>query len=575
MSTFGDVSVGFTSFQDIHVNANESHQVSPRRDLPTTTPGIQRQIMNDESAGKYILSGLKDLQDKLRRLELNRHQVTNDLETWSNEKELYRNLSVSPKKISAVSTPMSTYRNDLTSKESFRRSTLRKSIGEKSSVFSIEKQRCCDSIEVRDKIVDRPNGFEFSPLNAVGSTPRHHSNNNTNDSTLPKFLITPASKLNDSVGTKCQFLEEELERMKRKVSSAEKDRASAFEKQIRTEREKVSTALENHAKSARLNNLQANYQDLASRNKDYLQKLDSLREELKVEKHQKQLIVHRNIDLETEAEAKLMLDSGNLRNSEETSQSSYSHNRQNRSYDSSRYEKPVKLSKERSARTPSPHYRFHPTDLPFLTGTSTSPSHAFAGRVQQLIHDLRSHKRNTCGTHLKKKPRKASAKPSIKEKHATAKESWEDTMAAEELRNHIDDVQELIEALENEFSQLTDKLCLLRKQLETMSDDHFFSSLNEQINEITVSMEQKGHMIVTSKNLRSQLTEMLKKKENLNSRRKLQNKRTNAKTSRSRPPTRDSGSTKPGVVAKQRRDLLRTVDTLHQVLKKDDLSWDC
>jgi len=529
-TSFDDTSIGCQNFINIPVNVDEEDDKCSFCGTNSGSTGRK-----DESNGRSILSALKSLQDKLNRLEMERSELNNNMDSWNNDKDLYKNLSTSQQldSVNFKKAPNLSV-SPINQNKSDRNSDKKKVSAEKySSPSRLD--------EILFSLSNRDQSLPDLPLNESITLPKQHSANNS---------------------LRYHLLEKQLEDMKKKVCEAEKKSMDATVKQIELEHEKGKIKYQNKeiiAKMDHLNNLETDYKQLALTNQAYLEKLNALEEELKHEKHQRQLIQDKAIQLESQATAQKFLCSNEKKSLNNFRQ-------KNEPILSTKLVGKDKDENLSNKETDSSHYRLNLADLPFLTGTSTSPSHAFSANIQKIFHDLKHHNSHLCSKPGSSKNNKKQQKSSSL-KTTNAKESWEKKFALEELTKDEEGLVLIIQALQNDFDKLIDEHRIFKKQLTKTADLDAQNFIVEQIKDVEAKMEEKGYMINMLKHHQQQLNEMVKKSQLYLAINDSSNKRPNKVGNKSK-------AKKPGAIAKQRQSLLRDVKIFHKVLKKDDLSWE-
>ena len=233
------------------------------------------------------------------------------------------------------------------------------------------------------------------------------------------------------------------------------------------------------------------------------------------------------------------------------------------------FQRKTRLVKTRST---SPHYRVNIANLPFLTGTSATKSSAFAAQIQNVLFDLKLHNSKVSSYNEKRTKKKVSRNisDSYSEKSVDISECEQDVIL-HNLEQDFNNFAELLGSLEAEFSEILEEHFILKKQLELLgvkgSED-----LKNKIFTVGSKLKEKASMIVT-------IRKHLKDQKQLN--KKLKQSSITPKLKRVKPAvvndrhySRSNSIGMPGLIVKQRKEMLNNVKAFHQELKKDDLSWD-
>uniref|UniRef100_H2YQQ4 Cep57 centrosome localisation domain-containing protein n=1 Tax=Ciona savignyi TaxID=51511 RepID=H2YQQ4_CIOSA len=317
---------------------DEPPSIASYQDYPANKPFINSNIRRSpnkpvkaypESSSQAVLSALKGLQDKIYNLELDRSKAEKNLKSLAAETSLYKDL--------------------------------------------LTKSQNSPTAKPAEALHSPQPGSRYSP------SPNRERN------TIGKTR---------NADTRCRLLERQLENMRRMVQCAERERGEALERQVALERERGRVTAENReaqAKLDQLKKLEHRFEDLASRKNKSEVKVKELEEKLKLEEHQRKLLSDKAAQFQTEAEKNriLMCHEVPVRDTSKPRKKSSKKKKKTTVIDAEKPTRKTPVTKRRNA--PSPHYRLNLADVPFITGTSTSPSHAVSANLQRLLHDLKHH----------------------------------------------------------------------------------------------------------------------------------------------------------------------------------------
>ena len=586
-SSFDDESIVCKSFQDFHLNES-------LKETEHLSKSAKHSSRAESSMGQNILLSLKKLQDRLNALDSEKSQLIKDKE------KIELNLEQIKSNTSVASSTSKLLESAEPSVHSTRSSSSSLSQSEKSFHHSIRSP----APEVLNQTFRTPNIYNktesprFQSLITPASS-KQHQRNDTRDLSIQQDMVSEGSIMDDSfkpcqlmletstmtnisacvdengkinvcesekqfesATAKCEMLERQLEMLREKVCNAERDRALALENQIKLEREKSKLNIQNRKKEFKrqmLTNLETQNSELSQQNNLFVERLETLRKDLETEKQERQKLIDRAQELENREKARLLLDEYNMRKISRTPPPKKVSDR----------EFQRKARRQSRTRSTSPHYRVNIHDLPFLTGTSATKSPAFAAQIQNVLFDLKLHNPKVCGYKEKVMKRKVARKAfsvSSGEKSDDTTE-WEQDVLLDNLEQNFNNFEELLGNLEAEFGEILEEHCILKKQLELLGEKSS-EELKSKIMSVGSKLKEKAQMIVT-------IRQHLKDQVELNKKLKKDSvtpKRVKAAVERSY--TRSNSIGRPGLIAKQRKEMLKNVKAFHQELKKDDLSWD-
>jgi len=506
------------------------------KEYPTARPFLNSDLARDvtkpplafpESSSQAVLSALKGLQDKIRNLELDRSKAERNLKELAAETSLYKDLLTQTQK-----TP------------------------EKESVV---------------------NHHDVTPTAEAGNT--SYRNGDLKTAGI-EFQLKNAD-------TRCRMLEKQLENMRKMVVVAEKERSDALERQVAMERERSKITAESRdtkAKLGKLENLQNRFNDLSARKKQTEEKVKELEEKLKFEEHQKKLLSNRAARYCSEAKAQAILLKDELPqrdNAPRKRTKSKKISEKKKSKLGSKKSQQCAPTSKHFSKDVQPHYHLNFADVPFITGTSTSPSHAVSTNMQKLLHDLKQHNPLYCNSHIvhgdKKRLDVDDADTDSDEEQDEIQSGSTKSKSKSRPTSSEKELSELMVALQDEFAKLTFEHQVLTQQVAETHDKDAAKDLHHELSALEQKMEIKGDQIVTVRRHRGRLekarklkarkkkngSQMSQKPMSITSREKLHGGFAVQSATRSRPSIRE-----------HRLHLLRDVKLVHSALHRDDISWD-
>ena len=379
----------------------------------------------------------------------------------------------------------------------------------------------------------------------------------SSSSPVPDRQLAGAAQIESQLrnaDTRCELLERQLDNMRRMVQNAERERSDALERQIALERDRGRITAENRSIQSKLEKMefiQSRFDDLASRKDKSEARIKELEVKLQEEEHRRQLLTDRAAQLQTEAETKRILKSEKKPSRKVAAKK--------------KKKRPIKTKEVKKAppmkRTPGqPHYHLNLADVPFITGTSTSPSHAVSANMQRLLHDLKQHNPVYCNDQV------------VQESNSSSSDSEDRGRSCVRVSSTEEDLRDLLSALQDEFGKMTFEHQVLVKQVAETFDAEIARDLQQDLDALLVRMERKGEQISTVKR-------------HIEQRRKVKKVKTPAARSCSAPrvgPVRigtrfahsSSPRNRPGGVRERKLALLRDMRAIRTALHHDDLSWD-
>ena len=494
---------------------DEPPSIASFRDFPTEKPFLNSNIVRSskpataypKNSSEAVFSALKDLQEKIINLEMDRSKAEKNLKVLAAETSAYKTLL---NQQAAPSVPP-----DPASRATSARSPQIVSVGRR---------------------IDGAAQIESQLRNA---------------------------------DARCELLERQLENMRRMVQNAERERSDALERQIALERDRGRITAENRTIQSKLDKMefiQARFDDVLSRKEKSESKIKELESRLKEEEHQRKLLIDRAAQMQTDAEAQRILSEDQSKPSEV-------------GLKKKRKKKIAKVKKQpKSVMRPTPplHYRLNLADVPFITGTSTSPSHAVSANMQKLLHDLKQHNPKYCNEQVMGKKVSSSSDGSSSDPEARRGRG----RTAHYTTSNKEDLQDLLAALQDEFGKMMFEHQVLVKQISETCDSEVKLDLEQELDALVIKMERKGEQISTVKRHISQLTQKKCYKS------KTRRSQSGTITRRAPPAatvcigTRPSKSSSlsPRNRASEERNrrlaLLKDMRSVRSALRKDDLSWD-
>ncbi|CAL8315839.1 unnamed protein product [Lota lota] len=355
------------------------------------SPGLSR--TTDDVSSKAVIDALKTLQEKIRRLELERVKAETNVQAFSQ--------------------PASSYEQNATSS------------------------------------------------NGHTQTPHTVPTRNTN-----KIV----SQL-QSAEARCRGLEKQLDYMRRMMEKAEQDKNVLAEKQASLQRQTATDCSSLQTQQEKLEKLEKECIKLSQTQSQAWRKMSFLEQKLVAEEHERRLVQEKADELQREMDINLRLSSP-----------------------PSEALKPKKKSGRASKPSSEPLSQSYPTGrrLPFVAGTSTSPSHSVHANMQSLLHMLKHHQPQLCNHVRSLHQPRGGARKSLRRALTAASPELE---TAGPKRPALGSLSDLLLALQDELGQMSFEHQELVHQMEETPGRETTEDLERELESLLKKMEDKGVQI--------------------------------------------------------------------------------
>ncbi|KAJ1113364.1 hypothetical protein NDU88_001610 [Pleurodeles waltl] len=367
-----------------------------------------------ESNSRAIFSALKNLQEKIRKLELQRIQAEENMKTLSKEATEYK------------------------------------------------------------KVVDRQAKSKESSHTDVSK----HNNE----------LLSQLS----AAESRCALLEKQLEYMKQMVRKAENDRTAVLEKQLSVEGDRQLEKHNLQSKLEKLDMLEHEYTNLTTMQAVAEKKIQEMEQKLCEEQRYRKLMQEKAAQLQTGLDANRIL----LRSATQSSRPGKTKKKKSKQMDL----KPVHSNHSQG----QPHYRLSLSDVPFVAGKSTSPSHSVRANVQHVLHLMKQHNRALCNDRVVNEMPLAS-KQSSTHKVGNSKRS---SLPTATFTHSYEDLEELLLTLQEEFEQMSLEYQELIKLIKEARTSQIKEDLERELDSLVKRMEAKGDQITKVKRHQARLEKL-------------------------------------------------------------------
>nr|XP_019952991.1 PREDICTED: centrosomal protein CEP57L1 [Paralichthys olivaceus] len=350
------------------------------------------------------------------------------------------------------------------------------------------------------------------------------------------------SKL-QSAEARCKSLEKQLDYMRKMVEKAKKERNVVIENQASLQNEQPSSS-NTQTQQEKLEKLESEYLKLSRTQTVAEMKLAILEQRLLKEEQERKLVQEKADELQRELNFSLQL---SVPTNEEI--------------------KPKKRTKKTIKKTPKQNELSSPSGLirkkmPFVAGTSISPSHSVHANVQSILHMMKHHQPQLCERVSALQRSSCGAKKSLQKDFASSSDSL-----SEQTDQSLGSLSDLLLALQDELGQMSFEHQDLVRQIDNTRNREQRQELQSELERLVARMDEKG----------VQITKLRKHQQTVH---KLTQSQSHAEeyAAKKSPPA-------PSLVkAKQKRkkggannnnlQLLRDTQKFRSRLKQDDLSWE-
>ncbi|KAL0967752.1 hypothetical protein UPYG_G00256430 [Umbra pygmaea] len=450
----------------LHVEEAAFPLFNTNMNLQSFTP--QEYRTTPDAGSKAVIAALKTLQEKIRRLELERKQAEKNVKQFSQEAQGYE-CSVSHKR----------------------------------------------------------------PLFSTGET----------DGSRKKVLVTSLQ----SAEARCQLLEKQLDYMRKMVENAEKDKNILTEKQMSLQTQRFQNSSDGHTQ---LKKLEKDCLKLSRTQSVAERKIELLEQKILEEEHERKLVQEKADELQRELETNLRLCPA---------------------FPDKVKPKKKKVKKKMRQQMQAPPC-FLQNRLPFVAGTSTSPSHSLHANMQTVLHMMKHHQPHMC-------ERVRSLRRSDSAGARRALHNPNSISAPETATPPPDSLSDLLLALQDELGQINSEHQELVRQIDQASNAETRGDLNGELERLVKRMEEKSAQI-TKLRKHQQAVEKLIENPTIPRRPATREDGSRAKRRdgvRAMPPnpvkTSSMGGKQAGV-SQVNLQLLRETQRLCTSLKKDDITWE-
>ncbi|KAM6915027.1 centrosomal protein CEP57L1 [Xenentodon cancila] len=349
-----------------------------------------------------------------------------------------------------------------------------------------------------------------------------------------------------SAEARCKILEKQLDYMKKMVENAKRGRSALMENQASLQSQQTSN-LNNQTQQEKLEKLEFEYLKLSRTQTEAEMKLALLEQKLLTEEHERKLVQEKADELQRELDVNLRL---SVPRSEEKQQKKTT----------------KKTSKQDELASGSQRH----IKVPFVAGTSTSPSHSVHANVQTILHMMKHHQPQLCDRVSALHRSGRGAKKSLHKEFSTSFTAFQKP-ASPPVDQSLGSLSDLLLALQDELGQMSFEQQELERQIDATQHQEQRDDLERELERLVARMEEKG----------AQITKLRKHQQMVHKLTQSQSQdedHTAKKLSGIRPPVPSPVKTKQkakkSLMTCNNLQLLRETQKFRNSLKQDDLFWE-
>ncbi|XP_074541250.1 centrosomal protein CEP57L1 [Halichoeres trimaculatus] len=353
-----------------------------------------------------------------------------------------------------------------------------------------------------------------------------------------------------SAEARCKVLEKQLDYMKKMVENAKKERNVLVENQSSLQNQQPSRS-NSQSQREKLEKLESECLKLSRTQTLAEMKLAALEQKLLREEHERKLVQEKADELQREFDINLRL---SLQTSEEI-----------------KPKKTKKTTKKSPKQNPlaSPRHR----KMPFVAGTSTSPSHSVHANVQSILHMMKHHQPQLCERVSSLHMSGLGVKKSL-QKHFTAaatasQKTGKDPQEADQplgSLGSLGSLSDLLMALQDELGQMSFEQQELVAQIDAAKSRKQRQDLEVELERLVGRMEEKGVQITKLRNHQKMVHKLTQNQPGPDGRA--------SKKPPSPSPVKSKQKGKKNVRTPNNLQLLRETQRFRNSLQRDDVSWE-
>lgn len=361
------------------------------------------------------------------------------------------------------------------------------------------------------------------------------------------------SKL-QSAEARCKVLEKQLDYMRKMVENAKKEKNAVMENQASLQKQQPSSS-DDQIQREKLEKLESECFRLSRTQTLAEMKLAILEQKLLKEEHERKLVQEKADELRRELDV-------NLRLSSPTTEEIKPKKKTNKTT--------RKTSRQNELASPS---GLRHKKMPFVAGTSTSPSHSVHANVQSILHMMKHHQPQLCERVSALHRSGCGAKKSLQKAFSpTSTTSHKLERKPEQADQSLSSLSDLLLALQDELGQMSFEHQELVRQVDAAQHREQRQDLQRELERLVARMEEKGAQITKLRKHQQSVHKWTHSSEQQPCANEVK------KLSGIRPPNPSPVKTKQkgkkAAATHKNLQILRETQKFRKSLKQDDVSWE-
>ncbi|XP_035473727.1 centrosomal protein CEP57L1 isoform X1 [Scophthalmus maximus] len=367
------------------------------------------------------------------------------------------------------------------------------------------------------------------------------------------FMATELDSKLQSAEARCKTLEKQLDYMRKMVENAKKERTTLIEDKASLQNQQPSSS-NTHTQQEKLDKLESECLKLSRTQTVAEMKLAILEQRLLKEEQERKRVQEKADELLRELDVSLQLP-------EPTNEEIKPKKKTQKTL--------KKASKQNELASPNGPGRKR---MPFVAGTSISPSHSVHANVQSILHMMKHHQPQLCERVSALHSSGCGAKKSLQKNFSpSSPSSKKPDELSEPVDQSLSSLSDLLLALQDELGQMSFEHQELVRQIDMTQHRELKQDLQSELERLVAKMEEKG----------VQITKLRKHQQTVH---KLTQSQPCAEQhaakmlSGIKPPApslvKAKQKGKKGGSTHNNLQLLRETQKFRNRLKQDDLSWE-
>uniref|UniRef100_A0A8P4KQS8 Centrosomal protein 57kDa-like protein 1 n=2 Tax=Dicentrarchus labrax TaxID=13489 RepID=A0A8P4KQS8_DICLA len=373
---------------------------------------------------------------------------------------------------------------------------------------------------------------------------------------LPETDNTDRKELDlklQSAESRCKVLEKQLDYMRRMVENAKKERNALMEDQASLQNQQPSSS-NTQSQREKLEKLESECLKLSRTQTLAERKLAFLEQKLLKEEHERQLVQEKADKLQKELDI-------NFRMSVQTTEDI----------------KPKKKTKKSIKKTPRQNELASPSTprhkkMPFVAGTSTSPSHSVHANIQSILHMMKHHQPQLCERVSALQRSGCGAKKSLQKDFSQSSTTFHNPdREPKRADQSLGSLSDLLLALQDELGQMSFEHQELVAQIDATQHRDQKQDLQRELERLVARMEEKGVQITKLRKHQQTVHQLCQSQPRAEEHKA---KKPSGIKPPAPSPVKPKQKGKKGGTTHNNLQLLRETQKLRNSLKQDDLSWE-